>query len=295
MFLKLIRKYVEIFVATIIFYSVLNWFFTTKTGVININEKYINFWIPLILGYFFSYFIFRPVLKKVKFKEKAFDFSIWILIPLSIGVSTGNSQKYFKDKSQSVIHVEKPSDILKYPDGKFFKISEFIVLPDKFFVLREHHTSGRTGNILNISNYYITPIIDDTFHSEQLSNIGFGVKFSASTSNALLIKKSSQLSEIKAFNKQSQIDYNNYNFYEVDYFQKQENNDNAEYFEEALKYHPGFDKNKKPVIVTKQNGTITELYRKDLNLLIYSTSFCFGLTIIFFILFYAFKNEPSEF
>ena len=124
-FFKLIKTYILVFVLTFLGYTFLNWYLTIKTQLLEINEKYVNYWIPIGICYLLTFFIFNPLVKDAKLKEKATRVSLWLIIPFSIGIPLALSQIYFKDKSYSIISVDKPNDILNYKNERFFKINDW--------------------------------------------------------------------------------------------------------------------------------------------------------------------------
>ena len=228
MFLNLIKKYLLVFVYAFVGYTFINWLISTRLNI-NINEKYLDLWVPVALCIAVTYFIFRPIVKQLKYSEKSKDFLLWFIIPFTIWFPIVFSQKYFKDISYKIISINKPSELYNFPRERFFKIKSFSVISDDYFIMRERHASGKNGTTLNVLNYYIAPVYDDNSKNttDKFSTIGYGVQFSTSMHNGFFDEKS-QEPIIKNFNKKSTEDYNKYEFYKVDYFEKIKNSDNAE-------------------------------------------------------------------
>jgi hypothetical protein len=224
--------------------------------------------------------------KELNYTEKGADFLLWFILPFSMWTPIAFSQGYFKDISYGVVSIDKPSEVFEHSSERFFKIKNFTIAPDNYFIIREKHTSGRNGTTLNVSNYYIVPMYDDTIamNSDTLTSIGYGVRFSTSMHNGFFDKKE-QEPKIQEFNKTSAKEYEQYNFYHADYFEKISNTDDATYFTEAAERNRNFDHNRKPTILVSKSGTIADLYEKGKNMFIYSTliSLGIGLTALFLV------------
>lgn len=285
MFKALLKKYLIVFILTFISYTFVNWFLSTHFEL-GINENYLDFWIPALVCAVLTYIYLRPLVKELNYTEKGADFLLWFILPFSMWTPIAFSQEYFKDISYGVVSIDKPSEVFEHPSERFFKIKNFTIAPDNYFIIREKHTSGRNGTTLNVSNFYIVPMYDDTIamNSDTLTSIGYGVRFSTSMHNGFFDKKE-QEPKIQEFNKTSAKEYEQYNFYHADYFEKISNTDDATYFTEAAERNRNFDHNRKPTILVSKNGTIADLYENGKNMFIYSTiiSLGIGLTVLFLV------------
>lgn len=285
MFKKLLKKYLTVFVLIFTSYTLINWFLSTHFDL-GINENYLNFWIPALVCAVLTYIYLRPLVNELSYTEKGADFLLWFILPFTMWIPIAFSQEYFKDISYGVVPIDKPSEVFKYPSERFFKIKSFAVEPDNYFIIRERHTSGKNGTTLNVSNYYIVPMYDDTIvnNGDTKTSIGYGVRFSTSMHNGIFSKKE-QEPKIKEFNERSANEYEEYNFYKADYFEKISNTDDASYFTEAAERNRNFEHNRKPTILVSKNGTIADLYENGENMFIYSTliSLGIGLTALFLV------------
>lgn len=282
---KLLKKYLTVFVLTFVSYTLVNWFLSTHFDL-RIKENYLNFWIPALVCAVLTYIFLRPLVNDLNYTEKGADFLLWFILPFSMWTPIAFSQGYFKDISYGVVTIEKPSEVFKHPSERFFKIKSFSVEPDNYFIIRERHTSGKRGTTLNVSNYYIVPMYDETTANKEdrKTFIGYGVRFTTSIHNGFFSKEEHE-PKIKEFNEKSAKDYEEYDFYNADYFEKISNTDDATYFTEAAEHNPNFDHNRKPTILVSKNGTIGDLYENGKSMFIYSTliSLIIGLTALFFV------------
>jgi hypothetical protein len=280
MFKTLLKKYLTVFVLTFISYTLVNWFLSTHFDT-GINENYLDFWLPALVRAVLTYIYLRPLVKELNYTEKGTDFLLWFIIPFSIWTPIAFSQGYFKDISYGVVAIDKPSDVFKHSSERFFKIKVFAVEPDGYFIIREKHTSGKNGTTLNVSNYYIVPMYDDTIakNSRTVTSIGYGVRFTTSMHNGFFSKKE-QEPKIEDFNEKSAKEYDDYDFYNADYFEKILNTDDAIYFTEAADHNSSFDHSRKPTIFVGKSGTMADLYENGKNMFIYSTLISLGIGLL---------------
>lgn len=285
MLVSIYKKYLIFFTIIFIGYTFLDIYVSLHFNL-PINEKYLTFWIPFIMIWILAFFIFRPVLRRLKYKEKARTALLWYLIPFTTWIPVAASQGYFKDINYTIVEVEKPKDLFKFPNERFFKIKDFAVDTSKHFLIKERHTSGKYGTTLNLNNYFIIPMFDDSMEkeNEDISRIGYGAKFSTSMSNSFLYKKE-QPEKIRRFYITSREGYNNYDFYHVDYFEKLRNSDDAKYFLEAVDNNPSFNHSVTDLVLVKRSGSLKELYNKGRNMFVYSTliSLTLGLGCLFLV------------
>jgi hypothetical protein len=282
-FYKLIFLYLGVFVLFFISYTFIDWLLTTKTRILNINNSTIDLIIPLILGIAVSLIVFRPFLKKLNWGKKAKEIVLNLFIPFTISVPVAFSQQYFRDINYSLIEVDKPADVLKYPGERFFKIHSFFVDSSRCFIIYEKHESGNMGTTLNVSNYTVFPMYTDSSERNKLSVVAFGIPFKTTMSNALLQRKF-QAYRIKEFNEKCLMDIMSYDFYEADYFEKQLNTKDADYFKEAWSHNESIDKKATPTILIKKTGTIDRLYQEDQKMVVWSIGICGGLALLVLII-----------
>lgn len=281
----LVKRYLTVFASTFISYTFFNWFVSTHLDTA-INNNYLNLWIPALICGILTYIYLRPEVKRQNYTERGTDFLLWFIIPFTLWIPIAFSQDYFKDISYNVISIDKPSDVIKHPSERFFKIKTFTVKSDNYFIIREKHTSGKNGTTLNVSNYYIVPMYDDTnsYSFNSITSFGYGVRFTTSMHNGFFDNKEQQL-KIEAFNEKSAKDFGEYDFQAADYFERVVNTDQATYFTEAANHNQYFDHNRKPTIFVSKSGTIDDLYKRGQNMFLYSTliSLSIGLISMFLV------------
>jgi hypothetical protein len=295
MFKTLLKKYLLGFILTFVGYTFFNWFFSTHFDL-RINDNYTNFWIPAVICIVLTYVVFRPCVNLLRYSEKASDFLLWFIIPFTIWIPISFSQAYFKDISYKIIYINKPGDLFNHLNERFFRIGRFDVAPEDYFLIRERHSSGKNGTTLNVSNYYIVPMYNGSSEKDKtpLTQIGYGVRFSTSMHNGFFDKEI-QDTLIKEFNIKSSKDFREYDFKNVGYFEKIENNDDAKYFKEAIENNNSFDKTQQNLVIVNRNGRIQDLYERGKNMFFYSTLICLGIGLTTLLLINVFSDKkPSR-
>jgi len=295
MFKTLLKKYLLGFVLTFVGYTFLNWFFSTHFDL-SINDNYTNFGIPAVICIVLTYVVFRPIVNFLRYSEKASDFLLWFILPFTIWTPIAFSQGYFKDISYKIVKINKPGDLFNHLNERFFKIRKFDVAPEDYFLIRERHSSGKNGTTLNVSNYYIVPMYNDSSEKNMtsLTQIGYGVRFSTSMHNGFFDKEIND-TLIKEFNVKSAKDFREYDFENVSYFEKIENNDDAKYFKEAIENNNNFDKTQQNLVIVNRKGRIEDLYERGKNMFLHSTLICLGIGLTTLLLINLFSDKkPSR-
>lgn len=250
---------------------------------VKLNLSFEPFTEKIIWGILYSpfvYFIFNKLFIELDFQTRQ-KILLFIEIPFLISFSGNTVADSFIVKHYSIVSVEKPSDIIKLPKERFFKINKFEVLPHKYFLVMAHSSKGNGSQ--EYGNYYIAPVYDDLSASNSLplSKIAYGVSFTktlvgigATLTQPNRIRKQDSID----FCNKSEIDYNLYDFKNVDYFEKlSKSSVGFTYFIEAWNRNPSFDNIIEPIIIVKRSGTITELIKAD-------SEFCFWTIVITYLL-----------
>lgn len=254
-------------------YSFLNWYLTTKTKVLQIDEGIVDYWIPIIICFIFSFFVFKPLINLQKFSKNNSEFSFG-LIPCSIALSVSFSQQYYRDKSYPVITIEKPTDILRYPNDRYFIIKHYFVAKERYFILRTAEKTGRFGEGRFCSDYYTVAMYNDSSQLEGKSKVAYGIVFSEHSVDSEI--------EEGRFNRRSHENYLHNDFIHTIMFEREINTDRAINFNNSWGSNAYSDKNFKPIVLTRLTRTISEIYEKDKELLRYSIGIYFVVVFLLF-------------
>lgn len=300
LFPNLIKKYSLTYLLGILSISSLKWVAFVKMGVhIQANNERL-IWIIVLCAP--AFYLFRDIFNHLNFKKQDRIICCLVLIPASVTIAGMSVANYFIDRSYKIKAVALPSDILKMPDERFFKIEDMTVLPDNYFCVREHHTVNRNGDV-EYSNYYLTPVYDDIAHSDTLalSRVGFGVSFHTTlvSRRDILHDSISNWHTIKPewvdfFNSESETNYNLYNFNDADYFEKVVgSNSSLTYYKAAWDKSRFFDHSVSPVILEKRKGPLQEITKRDLKELLWSVILPYVICVILF--WFCDFNKNTEF
>ena len=277
---KIIKTYLLLFLVFFVAYSFINWLLTTKTGLLKIDTKYSSFWLPFIIVCIPVFFLLRPLVKSSGFNSK-FHFGLsWVLLPFSISIPTAISQQYFRDASYPVINVNTPEDVLAYPKQRFFHIGKFHIDHAFFTLYKERHVSGIRSKTLKVNNYFIAPLPSDNVSGP--CKIAYGIKFSESLNHGYLFRKN-QPQKIDEFNKKSEERFLKLDLYDVSFFEKQMNSEEAQQFAKAWQKNDLLVKDTDPIVLVNKIETYQQLLKRERTTTIYST--LISITIMLFILF----------
>lgn len=281
-FKKIITLYILSFFGFHLIYSLLNWWLTEHLQIVHVNEKYTDVLIPIILCFLISYIVFLPLIKKINFHEKISNFTIWILIPLSIGMSTALSQNYYKNYNDKAITIEKTTDILNYPNEKYFYVKKFFVAKDQAHILKQSHTSGKRRRTLVVSHYITSAMYNDSTEQNTPAKVGYGIHNTERIFNNQ--RKEKKEIEIQKFDSTSFQDYHNHNFYSSNLFQRHFDSDDAKYFNESWTRNSHSDKNSPPIVIEKLNRKLADIKNNDREIALYASviSLSIGLVLLTF-------------
>lgn len=288
-FKNLVKKYLVVFLLLLILYSFFDWIIFIKPHILEINEIYNFFLIPAFVCLLLSFIIFRPLVKKVRFQEDAARWILMLLIPFSLAIPIVLFQNFLEDNSCSLITVDKPTEILKYPNESFFKIRSFVLNKEKYF---NYRTSSTYRSTMTLADYYTVPMYNDSTDMINLSRVAYGIQISTQIGNALL-DKDNQKQEIDLFHIKSQSEFEHYDFTSSNYFEKQKNNNYQSNYFESWNCNFSFDKSKNPIILVRMDKTLDELVNIKFNRFKYATFICLTMTLIILYLCNVYKIEDK--
>lgn len=273
---EIIKSYLTVFILFYVGYSLLNWILTTKTGLIRIDKSYSNFWVPFTIIYIPVFLILRPLVNKSGFNSKSQDALLWVLLPFSISIPTAFSQDYYKDSSYGIVNIKYPEDVLSLPREKFFTIEKFQVKNDGFTLYKERHVSGGRSKSLKVNNYYLAPVFGSNTNS--ISKVAYGLKFSTSLNHGLLFRDE-QPEKIQAFNKKTAKEFSNYDLYNLTFFEKQMDSEDAKHFAIAWKQNNLLDQSTEPVVLVGKKETLQQMLKRERDMTVYSIVICLTIAI----------------
>lgn len=271
MFKKILKSYLILFLLFYAGYTLLNWIITVKTGLIQIEDNYTNFWIPLALVYVLVFLVLRPIIKKSDYKPNIKDGLLWALFPFTMWIPVAFSQEYYKDASYDVITLNSPKEVGLYKNERFFEIKDFYINRNDFTLFKERHVSGGRSKSLKVNNYYIAPLYCDSERED--TDVAYGLKFSTSLNHGLLFRDE-QPKKIWEFNIKSASEFTFYDLDSVTYFEKQVDSEDATNYAAAWKENDLLNKAINPVVLVAKTETFQQSLKRERNIAFYSTLIC---------------------
>lgn len=200
-----------------------------KFNIIDINEKYVEFFFPFILSGFMVYLYLHPIIKRFKVGERVKNLFYFISVLLIIAPIMV-FQKYLAVELGDLKKVSNPMEIKK---DKFYKFYEFT---DYYIDLHNYDYLNRKSshrNEYNITSYFVAPI--KTKQSDKNKSVWFCVKYNENVSNRLFDDKDKQENEIEyLFKKNQDIFLNNRDYNKIKFFSRINNSDDYNYFSEIV-------------------------------------------------------------
>lgn len=210
-------------------YSVLNILLRLKFNIVDINEKYAEFFFPFVLSGLVVFLFLHPIIKRFKVSERAKNFFYFISVLLIIAPIVV-VQKYLAVELGELKKVSNPSEIEK---KKFYKFYEFT---DYYIDLRNYDYLNRKSshrNEYNITSYFVAPI--KTNQTDKNTSVWFCVKYNENVSNRLIDDDAEQMQKIESiYNKNQALFIHNKDYNKIIYFSRINNSDDYNYFSEIV-------------------------------------------------------------
>lgn len=163
--LKLVfLPFLLITISSVFLYTFLNWLLIIKLQLFNVNEEWINIWIPFTLPFFPVYFLLRPRLKLLVIKNKGQrDNTFPILIAwITISAATVIAQDYIEAYTGKLTKLNTIKEINRdiNKQTKYYSLKEKFIDKDHVGVSNSFGTSGRYNADFNMSIYVTCPIFE---------------------------------------------------------------------------------------------------------------------------------------
>ena len=215
-------------IGTVAGYGLLRWVFDVQLGILNWDEKYLNYWIPLILPWAPVLIWIRPRIRILKYLEWSRSdnyLTIQFLMSLAIGIPTIISQEYLIRASYDQIELNDIQEIHENPNEKYFHLDQFLFNRDKIVTHILSKSTGKRNQYLNFHQYHAIP-----FRNTDAVYIGF--HYHESISNDLSDEEKKQ--SYRAFLKSSALALDGSDFYSAHYFEKLSKSDNLDGYTKAI-------------------------------------------------------------
>ena len=255
--LKIREIYIPFLIVSIgfvFFYILFRWIFDIELGILPLKENLLNFWLPIILPWIPVLIWLRRRLRILNLRGKSDNgyFFYQIVMVAAMAIPIINSQDYITKNSYDLKEVYSAGEIQQWKDEKYFDISSFNLDKNAAVSYATARTSGRQNQNLNLSLYVAVPF-------ENYQSIWYGVKYRKRLDNNA--SQAIKNLEYRRFEKASETDFLNHNFYGAKYFEKIGYSDDKDGYLEAIQREYSGLKNEEIIVLIP----VTEEFDKRLG------------------------------
>jgi rhomboid protease GluP len=230
-------------IGTVLAYSIIRWLLDSQLGILPTSAADLfNIWLPIILPWIPVLVWLRPRTRilNLKFRYEDGYFLYHFAMGVAIAIPLLLSQFYITEAAFSLIEINSPQEVRKFPKEKYFNIKSFAVDKNALVPHIDIKTSGENDQNLNFHLYLACPF-------DNAPNVWYGVDYRKQIpdNSTTLIKEETY----NSFLNQSYIDFAQYDVQDVNYFEK---------FEQTSDYKNGFLNavQKAPARLSKQETII---------------------------------------
>ncbi|MGK9127173.1 rhomboid family intramembrane serine protease [Olivibacter sp. SA151] len=196
----------------------IRWFFTMYYPIIDIQEEYWEYWLPICCTILPSVIWLRPKLRILTFNDRergSFFFQLLAWFPIAICAIF--LQSYFTTVNGKLSTVDKVEDITKLEPTRYYIIKNFEV--DKRAARAEVkvYTSGKQRQYLNFKIYFAIPLQPKGFDTA-LPTYWYALSFDHRIDN--YVSDEEKQRRYETFLEVSHAKLNRYEFYDLDHFER---------------------------------------------------------------------------
>lgn len=216
-------------IGLLIIYSCINILLRLKFNIIDLNEKYVDFFFPFILSGLAVYLFLHPKIRRFKFGERAKNFFYFISVLLIVAPIVV-FQKFLTIELGELKKTSNPFEIDKNKLYKFYEITDYYIDLRNFDYLNKK-SSHRSE--YNLTSYFVAPM--KTKQNDRSTSVWFCVKYNENVSNRLIDDKAEQMQKIESIYKKNQALFiHNKDYNKINYFSRINNSDDYNYFSEIV-------------------------------------------------------------
>jgi len=237
-------------VGFIITYTFLHWLLILKLELFQINEMFIDFWIPFALPWIPILLVLRKRIKLLKFKEKARDphFLYMFVAALAFAIPTIIAQGYIRTATGTLSRLTSCEQIDKTHLTKYYQFDRIYLEKRLRGIYWYTEVSGKHNEYLNFHGYFVLPILSaqaDT--NKRYYSTWYGTEYRKQISNRL--DESEKEIEFKNFKNDSREKFHNENLYNVIYFDRIGANEEHKWLHKAVEVTNNYDHTIDPIIL----------------------------------------------
>lgn len=228
-------------------YTFLHWILFLKLDLFSVKEMFLKFWFPFGFPWIPVYFLLRPRLKLLKFKDDNKSFGFQFLAVLIIAVPTMIAQEYLITATGKLTQIKTIAEIQKHEKTKYYSLQRFYIDKKNIGVLNTSDVSGKNNEHFNMLIYVAMPILEKVKDTSLYEcKYWLGKKYSNQISNHL--SNSEKQIRFKEFAATIEQEFKHTNFNRFTYLELIGNTDDHDNFNEAIEENTQYDL-KKPILL----------------------------------------------
>jgi len=237
-------------VATIVGYTLINFFVFIRMHLFSIKEDIVNIWIPLVLPWIPVLIWLRPKIKLLNLKRKKGDlpFLYAMVAALAIAAPTVIAQLYIESASGQLSKLDNIGQITQQKDTKYYTLNHFYIDKQNIGVQTSFEVSGKNNEYFNMHLYVALPILsseEDTSNFKCLA--WYGVKYQKQISNRL--GPTEKQSRFKEFADASQKDFDSKDVNQFVYLDRIGNTDDRKGYLAAIKNNQKYSRKSIAILI----------------------------------------------
>ncbi len=150
----------------VIIYTLLDWLLIIKFHVFDIDQEWVNLWIPFIIAILLSLAFIRPRLRiLVKRKKGDFKSGFIVFASLAIAAPMIPAQMYLESSTGKLSALHSIKDINPNATTEYYTVAQHFAAKSEAGVYYSSDVSGRYNENLDLNIYFATPIYDGSNHA----------------------------------------------------------------------------------------------------------------------------------
>jgi membrane associated rhomboid family serine protease len=148
-------------VCVVVIYTFLDWLLFIRFHVIDLDEQWIQLWIPFIIALGLSMIFIRPRLR-ILAKRKKGDFNTGFIIfaSLAIAAPTIPAQMYLESSTGKLTSLQNVNELDSNATTEYYILKQHYAARNEAGAYYSTYVSGRYNADLNLDIYFATPIRD---------------------------------------------------------------------------------------------------------------------------------------
>ena len=239
--------FLAITISFILIYTFLHWLLFLKLELFSIKEMFLKFWLPFGLPWIPVYFLLRPRLKLLKFKDDNKSFGFQFLAVLIIAIPTIIAQEYLITATGKLTSIKTIAEIQQHEKTKYYSLQKFYIDKKNIGILNTSEVSGKNNEHFNMLIYVAMPILEKVKDTSLYEcKYWLGKKYSEQISNRL--SNSEKQIRFKQFATIIEQEFKHTNFNQFSYLELVGNTEDHDNFNEAIEENNQYDLNK-PILL----------------------------------------------